>query len=169
MFIKRKVRMFFVIYGKILLLSFIIAILFLLGLKFINNLYLNKTENYTENKIDNLFGVYEIKEKQTRYSNDIKIINKFIEYCINGEYNIAYAMLSDENKTEKYQTLDVFIDNYIKKIYNIQIVSYTYKIKENQYLYFLKQNPLSVGKDNSSVEQIFYVINENKIYIGKQE
>lgn len=69
-----------------------------------------------------------------------EIIDTYINYCNNKEYEKAYNMLSDENKKRDYTSLEVFKTyvDYVfgnkKKIYFIQ----SYSIIDNKYVYSVR-------------------------------
>ena len=69
-------------------------------------------------------------------ANANSLINNFIYYLNEGEYKNAYYMLSDECKEEEFPSEELFIENYVNRIfneyktYNMQNwVDMTYKIE----------------------------------------
>lgn len=74
------------------------------------------------------------KEKHNTIS---EIIEKFITFCNNKQYEEAYNMISEDSKASDYTSLEVFKKyvDYIfgdkKKIYNIQ----SYSVVNNKYIY----------------------------------
>ena len=77
------------------------------------------------------------KEKQQAIND---VIDTYINYCNNKEYDKAYNMISDENKKRDYTSLEAFKTyvDYVfgdkKKIYYIQ----SYSIIDNKYVYTVR-------------------------------
>lgn len=80
------------------------------------------------------------KIEETTNKETTNIIDNFIKYCNEGNTEKAYNLLTDDCKSELFPTLEIFVNNYYKKIftnyktYNIQAwiisdSSYTYKIR----------------------------------------
>lgn len=98
---------------------------------------------------------------------DTKVIDEFIKYCNNGDVEKAYQLISDDCKKDMFPTLERFINNYYKsifdkqKIYNVQswITSTygdTYKIR-------IEEDIMSLGKiDENAVEDYFTIVEDNK-------
>lgn len=85
----------------------------------------------------------EEEEKSTPKEYEVKIenlVDKYFNYCNNGEYENAYNMITQECKDKLYPTLKQFtayVDVVFqgkKKIYNIQ----NYSIYENKYIYNIR-------------------------------
>lgn len=99
---------------------------------------------------------------------NIEIINQFVEFCNNKEYENAYNLLSQDCKEELFSTLDLFIANYSNAIFNADMTynlelwynttsTYTYRIT------YYENNLLATGNINSSnnVEDYITVLVEN--------
>lgn len=161
--IDRKIKLFFVTYGR--LLFYIITILF--GIIFIiqslNNYAKNKTQ---KNKLSEEQMVIIEKQKEDE-KHDKEYIVKFIEYCNSKKNEEAYNMLSEECKKEKYNTLNEFNNKYIKNIFSIDIVEYRINKEDNFYTVTLVQDVLKTGKIDSTLQTKIKVDNiNNKIYIN---
>ena len=95
-----------------------------------------------------------------------EVIDNFVKYCNEGNKEQAYDLLSKDCKEVLFPTLEYFINDYYKlifnepKIYSIQNWSgSTYKIR-------LLQDILATGKSNNSIatEDYYTLVNENKEY-----
>lgn len=162
--IKRKLGVFIITYGKLLLIIFGAFCIIRVISKFIaNNNYINNTyENELVSKTNELTKLNE---------EDKKIISKFIEYCNVGNVSEAYNMLSDKCKTEVYYSEDIFKNEYIGKFFRIKIVKYEVDfLNDDTYKVDLTQNMLETGKTDGILTQIFKIEKtelDKKIYIQK--
>lgn len=119
-----------------------------------------KSENaYQPNKT--ILSDEYVEEKSSNKNEEI--IDKFIKYCMNGEIQSAYEMLTDDCKDSLYQTIEIFND-YCKNIYdkksnyNIQSWStdanrYTYKVRYTA-------DMLSTGTVDTNVMEEYITIEE---------
>ncbi|MBQ3145566.1 MAG: hypothetical protein IJB90_03225 [Clostridia bacterium] len=126
----------------------------------------NNTTTYN-NKSYSIISGETVKEETNTENMDI--INIFVNYCNNGEIEKAYEVLSNNCKQQLYPTIDQFKDKYYNSVFNnkkscdIQAwVSngkyYTYKIN-------LKEDILSTGNANSSsIEDYYTIIYEDGSY-----
>ena len=116
---------------------------------------------YQPNKT--VFGNTVIKENTAKDNNEI--IDKFIKFCINGEIEEAYNLLTPECKEICYSSVESFKNNYCKKIfsnkddYNIQSwitndSNYTYKVR-------FTENLLATGKSSSGTLEDYITIVKN--------
>lgn len=140
----------------------IIAIaMFLLMLRFLNSL--------AEKKIEK-----QVAETNTYYtelanSNEHKkVIQNFLEFCVNGDESSAYALLSSECKENSFKTLNDFNSEYILKNFSKnKNYSITYRTSNNEKYYYsvkILEDMLSTGKvEGSSIIQYFVVIQENGV------
>lgn len=162
--IKRKLGVFIITYGKLLLIIFGAFCIIRVISKFIaNNNYINNTyENELVSKTNELTKINE---------EDKKIISKFIEYCNDGNVSEAYNMLSDKCKTEVYYSEDIFKNEYIGEFFRIKIVKYEVGfLNDDTYKVDLTQNMLETGKADAVLTQIFKIEKtelDKKIYIQK--
>lgn len=104
--------------------------------------------------------------KESTAKENTEIIDKFIEYCNNGDTENAYNLLTEECREVLYKNIDSFKNNYYNKIfkerkeYNIQSWitydnSYTYKVR-------FTENLLATGKsNNNTIEDYITIVNDN--------
>lgn len=108
------------------------------------------------------------KVSDNEYEKVSSVIDKFIKYCNEKKSEQAYALLTDECKSNLYPTLEVFTNNYINrnfssyKTYSIQnYYNDTYKIR-------LTEDMLSTGKSNNGVAiQDYFTIVNGKLNISE--
>lgn len=158
----RKIRLFFVTYGRLLFMVIASIAILIFIIQSLNNYVkeLNKNTVITEEE-KNIIE----QEKQNEY--EIKnYISKFIEYCDSKDIQKAYEMISEKCKKEKYGSLENFENEYIKKYFNIKIANYKIKKDNNIYEVLLTEDMLITGK-TTSTNQIKIQMNnvEDKIYI----
>lgn len=127
---------------------------------------INNTTTYNNENYSVITGETVKKEVNTE---NINIINSFIDFCNNGDVDKAYGILSNKCKEVLYPTLNEFENKYYKKIfnnkksYNVQAWvsgenSYTYKID-------LKEDILSTGNaDSKSIEDFYTIVYEERSY-----
>lgn len=93
---------------------------------------------------------------------NVQIIEQFVEYCNNKDYENAYNLLTDDCKSEIYETVDVFQTSYCdsifdtKKSYSLELLYYT----NDSYTYsitYTEDNMLSTGIVNSSKNKQDYI------------
>lgn len=153
-----------------------------------NNQYTNSSiSNLQENNNSQI-----VDENTTVYPNNNAInndsnakqkttINKFIEVCNNGNIEEAYNLLTDDCKEVLFPNINIFTENYYKKIFTgkvtakieSSIYSGIYEVtyykdilanggsgnnKEKDYIYYEEQN----GQAKLSVNQFLYKQNINK-------
>ena len=115
--IKRNVRLFFVSYGKLLFEILFVIALIILGLQYLNKKVAEPKQVSAQINIENTNNVQNIQQ-------DKNIISTFLEYCKNNQVQEAYAMLSENCKKEKYNSIDLFNKNYMQKYFHIDIEEY---------------------------------------------
>ena len=98
------------------------------------------------------------------YKEQSKIIDDFIKYCNEGNTKEAYDLLSKDCKEIMFPTLEYFIENYYKMIFNEKKI---YSIKNwtnNTYKINMTENILSTGKVSNgvSIEDYFTIVNAEK-------
>lgn len=118
-----------------------------------------------------------IEETPKEYEEKIEnLVDKYFNYCNNGEYENAYNLITEECREKLYPTLEQFTSyvNFVfkgkKKIYNIQ----NYSIYENKYIYTIRilDDILANGTTDgySYYEEKLVLIEENgefKLSIGE--
>ena len=167
----------------ILIIVFIIAIIQLLN-------YFSKRDNRSEKSINNeninnvIYGKEVISDKsavtgdgvsEKQLKNASNIINKFLNYCNDGNLNEAYNILTDECKEEMYPTIEDFKKIYYDNTFSGEKKSYTI---ENwigdTYQVNITEDSLATGKLNKDETKQDYitVIEKDKIninnYIGRK-
>lgn len=58
----------------------------------------------------------DVSEKQ--YNTDKDTINKFLDYCNNGDIEKAYDLISDECKANIYSNIQIFKQSYYNQVFN---------------------------------------------------
>lgn len=156
----RKIRLFFVQYGRLLLFIIGSIVIFIYLLKSANNYY---KETYTVNQItpEEKQAIYQKKQEEEISK---KIISKFIDNCNNGKIEEAYNMLTEDSKKEKYKSVDDFRSTYINKLFNIKIYEYKIEKQNETYVVYLTEDMLITGKTEST-KQTEIKPNDNKIII----
>lgn len=153
----RKIKLFFVSYGRLLFTIIAVIIGFIYILQNFNNFAKRQNDLKEEKKV--------IRQQELKQDNEIKkIISEFIDYCISGKIDKAYEMLSEKCKKERFTTQEFFKKQYIDNIFNIKICKYDIEKKENFYTVTLTEDMLITGKINS-IKQINLVVENKKIYI----
>lgn len=161
--LKRKIRLFFVSYGK--LFAYIIGAICIV-------VFVLDTVDYIvgQQMIDKHSDPQYQREQEEwkKELEDRKVVSQFIEYCNTGKIEEAYKMLSNQDKN-RYPTINIFKQEYIDRIFNVNICDS--KIEKNldgTYKAILVQDMLVTGTKNSTREERYIVIKEgleNKIYI----
>ena len=137
--IKRNVRLFFVSYGKLLFEILFVIALIILGLQYLNKKVAEPKQVSAQINIENTNNVQNIQQ-------DKNIISTFLEYCKNNQVQEAYAMLSENCKKEKYNSIDLFNKNYMQKYFHIDIEEYKVYILNKNYVAEIKESAISSGK-----------------------
>ena len=120
------------------------------------------------------------EELSIEQTNSLKILDDFINYCINGDIANAYNLLSQECKEEMYPSQDYFEKGYYALIFNgskkdvsaENWIGNTYKVK-------FVEDPLATGSYNSNSSYQDYITivedenGESKLninrYIGRKK
>lgn len=160
---KRKIRLFFVSYGR--LLAFVIGVIgiIIFGIQGLNSMAAKQNEKKYYSEED----YQRILEQQVEQELDKKYISQFIDYCNRKEIEQAYNMLSEKCKQEKYNTVKNFEEKYINVLFDINIVDYDILVKDNTYIVTLIQDMLITGKTDSKLETTCTVtgVLEREIYL----
>lgn len=158
--IERKIRLFFVSYGKLLFVSITTIAIFIFALKSLDNIVREKKEAKLKSLAQNQITEekkYIIQEQKKQIATEKEYIKKFIEYCNIGKVKEAYNMLSETCKREKYSNIQNFREQYINKIFNIKINDYSIQKADNTYKVTLTQDALVTGKANSTVQSTYKI------------
>ena len=116
------------------------------------------------------------KVPSQQLQNDTTVIDSFISYCNHKELQKAYDLLTDECKTQMYETLEIFEKTYYNNVFNGESknctienwIGNTFKIKVTEDILsngrtnngYAKQDYITVKKENDA-----YKLNINN-YIG---
>lgn len=143
------------------------------------NSQIGKTISNTTQLTTNQSVVIGEKVSNSQLENATDTIDKFISYCNNKELQQAYDLLTDECKTQMYDTLEVFEQAYYNDVF--QGEKKTCSIEnwvDNTYKVRIIDDMLSTGKNNNGrakqdyitvkKEKEGYKLNINS-YIGKTQ
>ncbi len=165
--IKRNIRLFFVSYGKLLFEILFVIVLAILVLQWLNNKAVEQKQSNT--------AIVNIEDQNNTEKNNIneskidkKNIEIFIEYCKNKRLQDAYSMVSDNCKKARYNSIDLFNENYVQKYFNVDIEEYRIYTSKENYIVVLKESAISTGKQDLTKELKFSIENEildSKIYV----
>ena len=104
---------------------------------------------------------------EERLKNDSEIINKFLNYCNEGNLNEAYNILTDECKEEMYPTIDDFKKIYYDNTFGEKKKSYTIENwMEDTYQVNITEDSLATGRldKNETKQDYITVIEKDKTY-----
>ena len=177
------------IWKVVLFIAFLLGIIYFLnylaGQESSQNISNEVQQNNSSAYIDNENKTYisdkssisgsEVTENQVQKINST--INKFLQYCKNGNIEEAYNMLSADCKENEYKTLDVFKQRYINlKFTNADIFEIENWLN-NTYKIIISEDILATGNLNTE-KQVEYItiVKEDSVdklninsYIGKNE
>ncbi len=126
----------------------------------------NNTTTYNNEKYS-IISQKNIENKES--TENLTIIDEFVEYCNSENPEKAYGLITDECKEKLYPTLNDFINKYYntmfetKKTYSTQLwlnngIYYTYIVN-------FKEDILASGVANpSSIEDYYTIVNKNNQY-----
>ena len=160
--IKRKIKLFFVSYGRLLfeIIGGIALIIFII--QSLNQYTISQKKEI----IKELEATQGEREKEKKKTEDIQenkdFISRFIDYCNDRNIEEAYNMLSDSCKQKQYTTIKKFKDKYINKIFDSK---YDYEItlhEENKYKIIFLEDILQAGTiENRKQKEYYYTIEED--------
>lgn len=138
----------------------------------VSNDNVNKNSTKTEQKTDNTMlsdqsltsGKQLSNEKLKKASN---IINEFLNYCNDGNFNEAYNLLTDECKEEMYPTIGDFKKIYYDNTFGGEKKSFTIENWiDNTYQVKISENSLATGKisEDNTKQDYITVIEKDKTY-----
>lgn len=139
----------------------------------LNNSTNNINESYKNTQImsnQSIITGGEISNAQL--NKDHEIIENFVNYCNNKEYENAYNLLSKKCKEIYYPSLQDFYNLYIREKfdYNTSKIAEIENWVDKTYKVDMYENPIKVGNVNSEKIQDYITIvmedNENKININ---
>lgn len=106
----------------------------------------------------------EITTDTTR-KNSKELIEQFVKYCNNNKIEDAYGMISKDCKTVLFPNINIFKNNYIKKIFN---QNKTVKVEKEIYgngiykITYMNNILQSGGKSDKQIIDYIYVTDENE-------
>ena len=158
---RRKIRLFFVQYGRLLIFIIGAIVIFIYLLKGLNSYY---KETYIKNEITPEERIAIEQEEQDEEQSE-KNISQFIDNCNSEKIQEAYNMLTDECKNEKYKTINEFKNNYINLLFNIKICEYKIEKENEIYIVNLTEDMLITGKTESTKHTKLRLNSNKKINI----
>lgn len=151
--IRRNIKLFWVSHGGPIKLAILIIAGVILVVRGLEQLAIEK-ETQKEN-IRNQIIIQETNEDEK----DIKLINKFLELCKQGNTGEAYALLSKKCKDDKFPTLEDFQENYFNKIF--------LEVHKNEYFYKTFNKKLDIEVEYNSLKEIYKItFNEDILESG---
>lgn len=166
--LKRKIRLFFVAYGRLLFEVIGVILLVILFLQWLDKKVEEKHKIEYNNQVNFEQEESTIDQKE-KTNKEKEYISKFIEHCMSQEIQEAYSMLSEACKQEKYRDIDTFKNEYINKVFSVRICDYTISKKDDIYIIKLQEDLLTAGGTEIIKEFECSVIEEilsRKIYIN---
>ncbi len=171
----RKVRLFYYnnktkiwkIIGLIALVIVIINILNQIARRNINNNIENTID--TNQYVNNISSIYNPTQSvvdngqvSAIEEDDVtKTLTNFLDYCVNGNPQNAYNMLSEDCIEVYYPTYQMFYSNYYEPIFGDQ-KTYTYQLwtSSGEYVFLVKimDNALDTGKISDEITQDYITI-----------
>lgn len=169
----------------ILIIVFIIILIQLFNLISKNKMNDNKNENVDTDEKSNvinensalisdesLISGRKVSENVLSQSSDI--IGKFINYCNDGNVELAYDMITDECKEEMFPSIGDFEKIYYSDIFDGSKKNYTVENwYGNVYRVRITDDILSTGNLNNNAHQDYITVVSDKIninsYIGRKE
>lgn len=132
---KEKITQLTKLFGLLILISVVAAIVFNSLSPNVNNQDNNETKIYNPDKT--IISGSDVSKEE--YKKDDNLVETFVTYCNEQKIKEAYDLLSDECKEKEYSTIEKFKTNYCDKIftenreYNLQswvnnANSVTYKV-----------------------------------------
>lgn len=120
----------------------------------------NNTKNYDKESTSLISGEKVSDQYQGTFA---KLIDNFLKFCTEGNYEKAYNMLSDECKNELYPSSNNFTDKYCKnKFVGNRKYSFQSWTAKEPYIYKIKifEDMLATGKANTEYIEDYYTIVE---------
>lgn len=168
-----KIRRFFYNNKKEIFKVVGIIVIIIVAIQILNQLAKKKIaeENSAKKTIDygrDISAVSNEKKNSNVYKEEKGILETFVKYCNDKDYDSAYSMLSEECREALYPTEKEFKEKYcdinfdIPKTCGFQVWSgNTYKVE-------IRDDIMSSGKYiKERYNEDFYTIQNNKINIGK--
>ncbi len=174
------------IFKIILIIVFILAIIQLLNyfskiskkdVAIDNVSVVNNSNNAHQELVSNRSVITGEKISENKLNGDVDIINKFMDYCNEGNIERAYRLLSDDCREVLFETEEDFRDNYYNIIFNNETRLFTIENWTNDtYKVNISNDILTTGNITSETMDYFTVVKQNdeyklniKNYIGKEK
>lgn len=166
--IELKIRRFFRKYGKILIIVFSIVAIIITIDRIIKNFNDSDTPQTTLTPNEPVLDIGgNVPEKV--HSTVEEFVRKYVDYCNSGEYESAYAMISEECKEEYFGSIYNYKEYVKNKFYNKrEYALQSYSTFNKKYIYTVKlfDDILATGLTNSKYkyqeEKIVASYDENK-------
>lgn len=112
-------------------------------------------------------AVTQEKKNKYEYSSQKEIMEEFVNYCNEENYEEAYNLLTDDCKETLYPNIDIFIENYCKTNFETKKTCSFQTWSENTYLVEIRENIMATGNyvEGQSLQDYFTIVN-NKININ---
>ena len=156
----RKIKLFFVTYGRLLLYIIGAIAIFILFLRGLNDY---AVQEYKKNEISTVEVITKEKKEEEEY------ISEFINYCNAKKIQEAYNMLTDECRNERYNTIEKFKSQYINNLFNIEICEFKIEKQNDIYNVYLTEDMLITGKTEGTKQTKLKVDKAKKISINDQK
>lgn len=110
----------------------------------------NSVTNTYENQSESMVSQGDLKFEEEQQLGGT--LDSFLQSCINGNYEQAYNLLSNDCKEVLYPSLDLFVQQYCNKYAGNKQYSFQSWTSQNSYIYYVKifDNMLSTGKNYDS-------------------
>ena len=97
------------------------------------------------------------------------LIEEFIGYCNNKEYEKAYNLISEECKQKDFPNIQTFKENYVDEIFSENKTCNVQAWSGETYLVKITEDLLATGKtlDESYIEEYITIVSSNKLNINK--
>ena len=160
------------IWKVVLIIAFLLWIIY-----FINNSYNTeeKLNNVSSTQANNMYFDNENKTyisdkaaisgstiSKTEVNKINNTINKFLQYCKNGNVQEAYNMISADCKENEYKALEKFNEKYIKDKFGKESIYQIEKWINDTYKISISEDPLATGQaNNNKIVEYITIVEEN--------
>lgn len=118
----------------------------------------SNNSNYNNVRVDDKNSLITGNEISSTQKEQIKIIDTFVDYCNKGDVESAYQLLTDECKQEMYPQINNFRNSYYKETFadsekDVSVENWIGKIYKVQ----INENMLSTGKFSKETTKQDYI------------
>ena len=158
--IKRKIRLFFITYGRLLFYIIGAIALVILVIQGLNSIVVEQNSKKMSNV--NSEEIIKIQNQKQEMKVDKEYISKFIDYCNEGKIEEAYEMIEEECRMQKYPSIEKFKELYINKVFYIKQEYSIKKIDSQIYQVTYMEDSLQLGtvKDRRQIEENYQIIED---------